>query len=71
MQIFRNSYPIHGGDRKTFEVMISIEPLRTTGSVSPFLRNSWAVYSNFVLLTRKHGYVDTTMVDYIKLLYIQ
>jgi len=30
-QILRNGKPSHGGDRKTFEIMTSTEPLGTIG----------------------------------------
>jgi hypothetical protein len=36
-QIFHNGQPSHGGDRKTFEVMTSILPRGTLGSVATLL----------------------------------
>ena len=36
-QIFRNDLPSLGGDRKTFEVMTSVQPLGTFGSVATLL----------------------------------
>jgi len=36
-QIFRNGDPTHGGDRKTFELMISTFPIGTLGSVSSLI----------------------------------
>jgi len=36
-QIFNNGQPSHGGDGKTFEVMISTQPRGTLGSVASLL----------------------------------
>jgi hypothetical protein len=36
-QIFHNGQPNHGGDRKTFEVMISTSPRGALGSVASLL----------------------------------
>ena len=36
-QIFHNGQPCHGGDRKTFEVMTSTQPIETFGSVASLL----------------------------------
>jgi hypothetical protein len=38
-QIFHNSQPSHGGDRKSFEVMTSTLPKGTLGSVASLLAN--------------------------------
>jgi hypothetical protein len=35
--MFRNSYPSHGGDHKTFEVMTSTLPIGTLGLVESLL----------------------------------
>jgi hypothetical protein len=35
--MFRNSYPSHGGDQKTFEVMTSTLPIGTLGLVESLL----------------------------------
>jgi len=39
-QIFHNSQPSHGGDRKTFEVMTSTYPIGTLGSAASLLAAS-------------------------------
>ena len=36
-RIFRSGQPSHGGDRKPFEMMISVYPIGTFGSVTAVL----------------------------------